>query len=198
MPLPNIRPSFDFRRITDIHALEHANDACVFADERFFQNAIFNVRAFADDAIAQNRIFDARLFGDRYVGTDDGIGNVRAGMDEHPVAPDDGALVVAEGMVVVRGLGKRGEIGHLLQRQLVQRLAIVVQRGGCDAIGVEAEVDLVEIEFEDLVLGEGLLDSMGQQRLLHLAVDRPLVGEEKVFRDLLGDRRGADDLALDR
>ena len=50
------------------------------------------------------------------------------------VAALDRALAVAERVQVGRRLGQRGEIGGLLQRQLIQRLAEIVQRRGGDAI----------------------------------------------------------------
>ena len=71
---------------------------------------------------------------------------------DDPVAPDRGFLGLAEGMIVVGRLGQRGEIGGLLDRQVRQLLAEVVEGGGGDAIGAHAEIDLVEIELEDPVL----------------------------------------------
>ena len=90
---------------------------------------------------------------------------------DHPVAALDGALRVAERVVVVRRLGQRGEIGRLGERQLVHRLVEIVERRRGDAIGAEAEEDLVEIELEDLVLGVGLLDAEREDRFLDLAVE---------------------------
>ena len=99
---------------------------------------------------------------------------------------------MAEGIVVVRRLGKRRQIGGLGQRQLVDRLVEIFERRGGDAIGAQPEEDLVQIELEDLVLRVGLLDAQRQDRFLDLAVDALLVGEQEVLRHLLGDRRGAD------
>ena len=94
-------------------------------------------------------------------------------------------------MVVVRGLRQRREIGGLGDGQFVHRLAEIVQGGGGDAVIAHAEIDLVEIELEDLVLRVGLLDAEGEQRLLDLADVARLVGQEEVLGDLLGDGRGA-------
>ena len=44
-------------------------------------------------------------------------------------------------------------------RQLVHRLVEIVQRGGGDAVIAEAEIDLVEIKLEDLVLRIGGFDA---------------------------------------
>ena len=73
----------------------------------------------------------------------------------------------------------------------MHRLVEIEQRRGGDAIGAEAEIDLVEIEFEDLVLRIGALDAQRQQRFLDLALERHLVGQQEVLGDLLGDGRGA-------
>src|SRR6185437_766858 len=67
-----------------------------------------------------------------------------------------------------------------------------VKKGGRgDAVSAQPEIDLVEIEFEDLVLRISALDTECEQRLLDLARDRKLVSQQKVFCHLLGDRRGA-------
>ncbi len=116
------------------------------------------------------------------------------------VAPVDRLVAMREGLVVVRPLRQRGEIGDLGHGQLVHRLAEIVQGRGGDAVVAEAEIDLVEVELEDLLLRIGRLDLEGEQRLLDLAVERSLVGQQEVLGDLLGDRRGALDVlaALDQ
>ncbi len=100
--------------------------------------------------------------------------------------------MLAEGVVVVRPLGQRREVGDLRQRQVVDRLVEVGQRRGGDAVGIEAEENLVEVEFEDALLRVGLLDAQRQDRFLDLAVEGLLGGEQEVLRHLLRDRRGAD------
>ncbi len=62
--------------------------------------------------------------------------------------------------------------------------------GRIDAIGAAAEIDLVEIELEDLLLRELPLERHGEDRLAQLAVERPVVVEEDVARQLLADGRG--------
>ena len=78
---------------------------------------------------------------------------------DDPVAPLDRAVGVLERMVVGRAFGQRRQIGGLGHGQFVHRLVEIGQRGAGDAIGVEAEEDLVEVELEDAVLGIGLLDA---------------------------------------
>ena len=75
---------------------------------------------------------------------------------------------------------------------LVQRLVEIGLRRRRDAVRTEPEVDLVEVEFEDAVLAEGLFDPDRQDRLLDLAGERHLVVQQHVLGDLLGDRGGAD------
>ena len=64
-------------------------------------------------------------------------------------------------------------------------------RGGVDAIGAAAEIDAVEIEFEDLVLGEAPFERQREDRLADLAGEGEVVGEEDVAGELLGDGRAA-------
>ncbi len=110
---------------------------------------------------------------------------------EDVVAALEGALALAERMIVVRRLRQRREIGGLRDRQLVHRLVEIEQRRRGHAVGAEPEIDLVEIELEDLLLGEGALDLHRQQRFLDLARPGQLVGQQEVLGDLLGDGGGA-------
>ncbi len=64
-----------------------------------------------------------------------------------------------------------------------------------DAIGPGAEIDPVEVDFEELVLGEAVLEPQRQQRFADLAGDVPLRRQEHDLGELLGDRAAAlDDL----
>ena len=111
---------------------------------------------------------------------------------DHPVAPDPRRIRVADRVVVVGRLGQGRQEGRLGDGQLVERLVEVVQRRRRYAVGAEAEEDLVQVEFEDMVLGEGLFDAQGDDRLADLALDRDLVGQQEVLGHLLGDGRSAD------
>ena len=62
------------------------------------------------------------------------------------------------------------------------------------AVGVFTQVDLVEVDGEDLVLGVVLLHPVGQDGFLHLAGVTALGGKQQLFDELLGD--GAAALAL--
>src|SRR3546814_16016327 len=52
-------------------------------------------------------------------------------------------------------------------------------------------MDAVQVELEDLVLGEALLERHRQDRLLHLAAAGAVVGEKDIAGELLGDGRSA-------
>jgi hypothetical protein len=104
----------------------------------------------------------------------------------------DGAVLVAERIVVLRRLRQRREIGRLPDRQLVDRLVEVVERRRRHSIRAEAEIDLVQVKLENLVLRIGLLDAQREQRLLDLPLVGDLVRQQKILRDLLRDGRSAD------
>ena len=110
---------------------------------------------------------------------------------DDPVAPDGRLLGLAEGMIVVGRLRQGRQVGGLLDGELAQLLAEVVERRGGHAVGADAEVDLVEVELEDLVLRVGALDADGEDRLLQLALELLLARQQEVLGHLLGDGRGA-------
>ena len=76
-------------------------------------------------------------------------------------------------------------------RELVHVLVEIGARRRRHAIGVPAEEDLVEIEFEDLLLRQRRLDPPGQEGLADLAGHRIFVAREEDLGDLLGDGRSA-------
>ena len=93
-----------------------------------------------------------------------------------------------------RGSGSPGcpaSSAHSRERQLLERLVEEGARRGLDAVGALAEVDLVEVHLEDLVLRVVALDLDRERDLLELARQRALVGEEQVAGELLGDRAAA-------
>ena len=88
-------------------------------------------------------------------------------------------------------LEQAGEQGRLGQVDLAHRLAEVELRGRLHAEGAAAEIGAVEIELEDLALGEARFEQEGEERLLDLARERALRGQEQVLGELLGDGRAA-------
>src|SRR5208337_4479478 len=70
-------------------------------------------------------------------------------------------------------------------------LAEVIVRAGLESVNAVAEVNLVGVQGEDLLLGEAPLDLDGQHRLLDLAPEITVGREKQVARELHGERRGA-------
>ena len=91
------------------------------------------------------------------------------------------------GVVVVGRLGHGGEVGGLGQGELRERLAEVRKGGGGDTVGASAEIDLVEVELKDALLGERALQAERKDGLADLAFVGDLFAQEEVGRDLLGD-----------
>ncbi len=110
---------------------------------------------------------------------------------EHVVAPIDRPFALAIGIEIGRRLRQRGEIGRFLHGQLMHRLVEIDQRRGGDAVGAKPEIDFIEIELENLVLGVSALHLQREHRFLDLALERHLVGQQEVLRHLLGDGGGA-------
>ena len=77
----------------------------------------------------------------------------------------------------------------------MHRLVEIVERSGGDAIVGEAEIDFIEIEFENLVLRIGRFDSQAQEDFTDLAIERAVRTQKEVLRHLLGYGRGALDAA---
>ncbi len=99
---------------------------------------------------------------------------------------------ILERIVVARRLGEGRKIGAIGKGKLVQSL-VPIGLGCCrHAIGAHAEIDLVEVKLEDLLLGEGALDADGKDRLFQLPLNGLVAGKEEILGHLLGDGRGAD------
>ena len=64
-------------------------------------------------------------------------------------------------------------------------------RGAVDAEGAAAHIGAVEIELQDLVLGQARLQPDREEGLVDLALDGALVAQEQVLGELLGDRGAA-------
>ena len=88
-------------------------------------------------------------------------------------------------------LSRPASIAASAQRHVPGRLAEVAPRRRVDAIGAGAEIDAVEVELEDLVLGKAELQPEREDHLLHLALEGALRREEQVLGELLGQRRAA-------
>ena len=110
---------------------------------------------------------------------------------EHVALPRPGRVRVAQGRVVARRLRQPGEQGDLAQVQVAGVLVEVGAGRGLHPVGALAQVDLVQVEVEDLLLGEHALDAVGENRLGQLAQVALFRGEQQAAGDLLGDGRAA-------
>ena len=100
-------------------------------------------------------------------------------------------VVVAARVVVVRAAGETGEHRAFAQGKLAQILAEIACRGGFHAVIAFAQINGVEVAFEDFVLGVDFLQLHGEIGFLDFALVALLVGEDAVFDQLLRDRRAA-------
>ena len=89
----------------------------------------------------------------------DGVGFDHAVDD--PVAAVAGGVGSVERVVVAGGFGQRAEHGGLADGELVKRFVEIGLCGGGDAEGALPEVDLVQVELEDALFGQGVLDAQG-------------------------------------
>src|SRR3546814_15945815 len=71
---------------------------------------------------------------------------------------------------------------------LARRLVEVALRRAVDPVGARAEIHLVEVADEDLVLAEPMLQPQRDHRFLDLALEGPLRRQEHQLRALHGDR----------
>jgi hypothetical protein len=128
------------------------------------------------------------------------VGALLGGGADEPLLAHAGQhdLAARESAFFVRPGGKRrrraDEAGHdrgLEEAEVLGPLAVELPRHGLDAEGPRAEGHAVEVQLEDLVLGELLLDEHGQDGFLGLPPDRTLRGQEQRARELLRDRATA-------
>ena len=93
-----------------------------------------------------------------------------------------------------RPVADPGDHRRLRERQVLRMFAEVEPRRRLDAVRAVAEVNLVRVQLEDLVLGEVLFDLDREQRLVDLAAPALLRRQEDQFGELLCQRRRALDL----
>ncbi|GBD29280.1 hypothetical protein HRbin32_00367 [bacterium HR32] len=101
--------------------------------------------------------------------------------------PSLGPLQVVEGRVPGGRLDDSGQQGCFGKGEIAGALAEEQARRHLHPVSSVAEVHLVQVPLQDLVLCEPPLDLHGQQDLLQLAVQRPAWAQEQVAGQLLGD-----------
>ena len=120
----------------------------------------------------------------------------RLAQDE--IAALERALWVAVGVVVRRALYQADQQRRLCEREVLHFLAKIELRGQPDAVdgavAVLAEVDLVEVRFEDFGLVVVQLQQHRHDELGELALQGALRSQEEVLDELLGERAAALDL----
>jgi len=110
---------------------------------------------------------------------------------EHHIGARAGRRQVDMRGIFRRCLEQAGEHGGFGKIDLGQRLAEIELRGGRSPERAAAHIGAVEIERQDLLLRQIGLQPQRQIGFLDLALDRPLIGEEQVLGQLLGQRRSA-------
>ncbi len=107
-------------------------------------------------------------------------------------------VAAAQGFVRIeqrrKGYGRLGQAGQESRFSQVEVFGVFGEeklRGGFETVHAVAEVDLVAVKGEDLLLGEGALDLDGEIGFLHFAGGGALGGEEEVAGQLHGERGGA-------
>ena len=114
---------------------------------------------------------------------------------QHCLLPGLGGLGVGQGGVVVGALGDPGDHGTLGQIQIFHVFAEVGVGGGFYPVSPLAEVDLVHVHLQDLVLGVFLFDLEGNEGFMELPAQGLFLGQEVVLGQLLGDGAAPLDLA---
>ena len=125
-----------------------------------------------------------------------------AGAEHLALGHEAGIDQIVEHHVGARARGRQVDVGREFRRRLEQagehrgfgeidvarRLVEIVMRRGVDAERAAAHIGAVEIKLEDLVLGQPRFQPHRQEGFLDLALDRPLIIQKQIFRQLL--RRG--------
>lgn len=110
---------------------------------------------------------------------------------EDVLLADDRALPVDHRVVGRRGLGQTGQHGRLRHAELIERLVEVDRRGRRETVGAFAQVDLVHVQLQNLVLAVNRFELVGQHDLHDLAAIGFLPAQEEDTRDLHGDGAGS-------
>ena len=110
---------------------------------------------------------------------------------EHEALALEGFLAAVSRRVLRRCWYQASDQCAFGQRELARRLRKVRMRRCFDPVSTGAQVDLVQVQIEDLVLVQCSLDSHGQDHVLELADVAAIRAQEKRLRHLLRDRAAA-------
>ena len=112
-------------------------------------------------------------------------------VSEDQVSSLDRVLRVDQRVIVSGTVGDRTQISDLRQIQLIRRFVKISLTRGSDPVVTVHEIDIVQIEFHDLVLGILLLKIPGNKDLFHLSLPGSPVVQEDTSGELHGDRTSA-------
>src|ERR1700722_3611912 len=126
------------------------------------------------------------------------MGDVAVGLHfaEHKVAPAESLVGVKQRRVGDGALRQAGQQGSFGQRQVLGVFGKGELRGGFKALHAAAEINLISVECEDLLLGEGAFNLNGEVGFLQFSSSGALGGEKEVARQLHGQRGRALDAAV--
>ena len=110
---------------------------------------------------------------------------------EHDEAAAPGRVEVRPGRIRGGRADDAGDHRGFAERQLRRRLAEQLLGHRLDTIDAAAQINAIEVELEDLFLGEKDLEHHCERRFLPLARERARVGEVQRARQLLRDRAAA-------
>ncbi|MNU90504.1 hypothetical protein D3C71_803740 [compost metagenome] len=110
---------------------------------------------------------------------------------QDPVATFLAAGRVGQRVEARRGLWQTGDHRHLRQADVTNRLAVIDLRRRLDAVGTVAQVDLVDVQLKDFVLGQLPFDLQCQEDFCGFAREAAFAGQEEVLRHLHGDGAAA-------
>ena len=95
---------------------------------------------------------------------------------------------VGDGVICRRRFWQTGEHGGFCQSDVFKWLAEINLCCCCKAESALSEINLVEINFENLVLGQGLFDFPGKKDFINLAFEGLFAGQKEIAGNLLCNR----------
>ncbi len=107
------------------------------------------------------------------------------------VAAGNRAIEVHRRGIARRRLNEAGKERRLCDCQVAGGLAEIAARSGLDAVEAVAEIDLVQVQLEDLVLGVEVLDVGRENDFFQFPAKRLVAAEEALARELLRDGASA-------
>src|SRR6202034_865686 len=112
------------------------------------------------------------------------------GVDDD-VAPAKGPFRAEDRRKLRWAFRKSSQQRGFRKRELTGMLREVILSPGLETVDAAAQVNLIAVEGEDLLLGEGVLDLERKKDFLQLAGGGAFVGEEEIARELHGERGSA-------